>query len=89
MLSAQKPSETVPAESVPDALTPIEEPLLPEEASQPTISKCKKTQAQQPKQEELLQQPLTKKKQKKQRSLQAKEINKLHCCSLKANPLLL
>lgn len=87
MLSAQKPSETVPAESVPDALTPIEEPLLPEEASQATISKCKKTQAQQPKQEELLQQPLTKKK--KRRSLQVKEINKLHCCGLKANPVLL
>ncbi len=52
-LSAQKP---VPAEPVPDALTPIEEPLLQEEISRAANRKSKKTQAQRAKQEELQQQ---------------------------------
>ena len=66
MLPAQKPSETVPAESVPDVLTLIDTLLLQEEAPQATNIKLSKTQAQLPKQEELLQQQQNKKKQKQQ-----------------------
>jgi hypothetical protein len=92
MLSAQKPSETVPAESVPDALTPNEALLLQEEASQATNSKLNKTQTQRPKQEELLQQQQNKKKQKQQRKpgiSGVKQGSSLHRLGVKANPLLL